>query len=366
MSKHHRLGSPAYVAMGAMATLVIWGTLSAWADVTVKRTANTKGMAGILDAEIKSEECIQGEKSCTDTETRSTNKVMKFLAGSKPAKSSSIARLDKDVMWQVDHKGKTYTEMTFAEMRAMMDSLKGMMAGNEAKTEIDTSEVTFAPPTFEVKQTGVKETIAGYPCAQSILTMTVEGTNKKDGKKFQMVTTMDMMLTKDVPGAGEFEAFGKKMAEKMGLGMDQSGAQAMMSAMGAYGVDAKKLAEEAAKIEGFPMRQVVRFLGQGQQFASAEPAKEEAGDKDKDKESESAEEDNSSKSDLASKALGGLFGKKKDKKDKKAEDSGKPAEAPDNAIFKMTSEVTEISTSSVAASRFEIPEGYKLKPAGKK
>ena len=42
----------------------------------------------------------------------------------KPTKASSIARLDKDLMWQVDHKDKSYTEMTFAQMRAMMDSLK--------------------------------------------------------------------------------------------------------------------------------------------------------------------------------------------------------------------------------------------------
>jgi hypothetical protein len=286
---------------------------------------------------------------------------MKFVTGGKPAKTSSISRLDKDVMWQVNHKDKSYTEMTFAEMRAMMDSLKTMMTGGDspAKTEIDTSEVSYAPPKFEVQQTGVKETIAGYPCEQSILTMTVEGTNKKTGEKFQMLTTMDMMLSKDVPGREEYEQFGRKMAEKMGFEMDASSAQSMMSAMGAYGIDPKKLAEEAAKMKGFPMRQIVRFEGQGKQFASSEAAP-----KSESQEKESAEEEKSGSSDIASKALGGLFGKKKN--DKKKAEEGKAAEKPDNAIFKMTTEVTEISTSAIPATRFEIPSGYKLKPAGKK
>ena len=348
--------------IGLTAVMVLWSWAAARADVLIKQTSTMKGLAGILDAEIKSENCIQGDKSCNDAETRFTNKVMKFATGGKATKTTSIARLDKDLMWQVNHKDKSYTEMTFAQMRAMMDSLKTMMAGGPggepAKTEIDTSEVSYAPPQFDVKKTGVKETIAGYPCEQSILTMTVEGTNKKTGEKFTMVTTMDMMLAQDVPGREEYEQFGRKMAEKMGFNMDAAAAQSMMSALGAYGIDAKRLAEESAKMKGFPIRQIVRFEGQGRQFASREAAANDEGG-----EQEAATEEKSEDKDLASKALGGLFGKKKG--DKKKADEGKSAEKPDNAIFKMTTEVTQISTSAVEATRFEIPSGYKLKPAGK-
>jgi hypothetical protein len=343
--------------------IVLWSGTATRADVTIKQSGTMKGLAGILDAEIKSENCVQGDKNCTDAETRLTNKLMKFATGGKATKTSSIARLDKDLMWEVSHQDKSYTEMTFAQMRAMMDSLKTAMAGQPmgakpAKTEIDTSEVTYAPPKFDVKKTGVKETIAGYPCEQTILTMTVEGTNKKTGEKFQMLTTMDMMLAQDVPGREEYEQFGRKMAEKMGFSMDAASAQSMMSALGAYGIDAKKLAEESAKLKGFPMRQIVRFAGQGSQFASSESAqKGENGGK------ESAEEEKSGGSDVAAKALGSLFGKKKSDKNK---GEGESKEKPDNAIFKMTTEVTEISTGAVPATRFEVPSGYKLKPVGKK
>ena len=350
--------------IGLTAVIILWSCAAPRADVIIKQTTAMKGMAGILDADMKSENCIKGDKNCTEVETRFTNKLMKFATGGKPAKTSSIARLDKDVMWQVSHQDKSYTEMTFAQMRAMMDSLKTMMAGGPtgekpAKTEIDTSEVTYAPPQFDVRPTGVKETIAGYPCEQTILTMTVEGTNKKTGEKFQMLTTMDMMLTQDVPGREEYEQFGRKMAEKMGFNMDAAGAQSMMSALGAYGIDAKRLAEESARLKGFPMRQIVRFAGQGKQFASSETAQ-----KDENGEKESAKEEKSEDNDVASKALGSLFGKKKS--DKKKAEEGKSAEKPDNAIFKLTTEVTEISTSAVADTRFEVPAGYKLKPAGKK
>jgi hypothetical protein len=345
--------------LGLTAGIVAWSCVVVQADVTIKRTSTMKGMGGILDAEVKSSDCIKGDKSCNDAESHFTSGIMKFATGGKGTKTTSIARLDKDVMWQVNHKDKSYTEMTFAQMRAMMDSLKTAMAGKKGKTEFDTSEVTFAPPKFDVKKTGVKETISGYPCEQSILTMTVEGTNKKTGEKFQMVTTMDMMLTQDAPGGQEYEQFGRKMAEKMGFSMDASSAQSMMSALGAYGIDAKKLAEEAAKMKGFPMRQIVRFAGQGGQFAAADSARN-----DQSKARESSDEEQSGKNDVATKALSSLFGKKKGDKGKSGDSASK--EPPDNALFKMTTEVTEISTNPVPDALFEIPAGYKLKPEGEK
>ncbi len=345
--------------LGLSVAVTLCVVLAAHADVTIKQTSTTKGLGGILDAEIKSENCIKGDRSCNDMESRMTGKLMKFLGGGKPVKTSAIMRLDKDLMWQVSHQDKKYTEMTFEQMRAMMDSLKLVMAGQpkgaQPKPEIDTSEVTFAPPTFEVQKTGVKETIAGYPCEQSILTMTVEGTNKKTKEKFKMITTMDMMLTQDVPGKAEYEAFGKQMAEKMGSSMDAAGAQSMMQALGAYGIDAKKLAEESAKMQGFPMRQVVRFAGEGKQFAASESKEEES--------SESADKEESSSKDPAAKVLGGLFGKKKNNNKEKASE---PKEKPDNAIFKMTTEVTEISTAAIPGTRFEVPAGYKKEATGKK
>ena len=345
--------------LGLTAGIIVWSCVAVRADVTIKRTSTMKGMAGILDADVKSVDCIKSDKSCNDAESHFTSGIMKFATGGKATKTTSIARLDKDVMWQVNHQDKSYTEMTFAQMRAMMDSLKTAMAGKKGKSGIDTSEVTFAPPKFDVKKTGVKETISGYPCEQSILTMTVEGTNKKTGDKFEMVTTMDMMLTQGAPGGQEYEQFGRKMAEKMGFSMDASSAQSMMSALGAYGIDAKKLAEEAAKMKGFPMRQIVRFAGQGGQFASADSARNSQSNA-----KESTSEEKSGGNDMATKALSSLFGKKKGDKGKSGETASK--EPPDNAIFKMTTEVTEISTSPVPDAQFEIPAGYKLKPAGKK
>src|SRR3972149_48173 len=82
----------------AVAVVLLWAGVVAQADVTIKRTASTKGMAGILDAEIKSEDCIQNDKSCNDAETRSTNKLMKFVTGGKPAKTSSISRPRKNLV----------------------------------------------------------------------------------------------------------------------------------------------------------------------------------------------------------------------------------------------------------------------------
>ncbi|MBI3873138.1 MAG: hypothetical protein HY304_08705 [candidate division Zixibacteria bacterium] len=343
---------------------------AAWADVTITERSTSNGLGGIMNTEGTSTESYKGDMHMTESESRMTNKVIGFLGGGKPTKTTSVVRLDKGVMWEINHKDKTYTEMTFAQMRAMMDSLGRAFAGAQGqaaaqKPQIDTSKVTFSPPTFEVKKTGKSETIAGYNCEQSIMTMTTEGTDKKTGDKMKLLLTMDMMLTPNSPAAAERERFGRKMAEAMGSTMDKSTAQPMMGMMGAYGVDLKKLAGEMEKMKGFPMRSVMAFHIEGKQFDQPPPTSEgksQESPEASNKSNAKTEETPSNPSDAAKKALGGLFGKKKDKEAEKPAESKKTPQSappPDNALFSFTTEVTAISTDAVAGDRFEIPAGYK-------
>jgi len=355
------------IVAGAL-ILVFAGVATARADVTIKRHSTFKGLGGMMNTDVTSVESIAGDKSANESETRMTNKVVKFLAGGKAQKTTSVIRLDKGLLWDINHQEKSYTEMTLAEMRAMMDSLGQMfgagMQGGEQKPAIDTTKMTFSPPTFDIKKTGQTAVIAGQSCNESILTMTTKGTDKKSGDTMRMVVTMEMMLAQNVPGAAEQEQFGRKMAEALGVSMDRGAAQSMAGMLKAYGIDPKTLAAEAEKMKGFAMRTVMRFrmesAAQTQATTQTPPSGqaqsgETAGTQEK--------ETPAGGKETAVKALGGLFGKKNKDKDKKAEASktqeSKPAAAPDNSMLSLTTEVTEISVGAVTADRFELPAGYK-------
>lgn len=343
-----------------------------YADVTVNRVTSMDGMGGLLKSSTKSTESYSGDKMVNDSETKMENKMLKMFGGGKPIKSTSITRLDKELIWNIDHKDKSYTEMTFAEMRAWMDSLGSMMSGGGAdplaqqKPAIDTSEITFSEPTFDVKRTGKAETISGYPCEQAIMTMTTVGTNRKNGETMTLEVSMDMMLAENVPGADEIVDFGVRTARAMGFEMDKAGAQSMTKMLEMYGIDAERLAEESAKLEGFAMKTVMSFSMGGdamdQAAAESEQAKAEQEAQESEDQAKKDDETPTDASSAAAKALSGLFGKKDKKQDeeKKAEEE-ESAAVPAGTMFWMSSVVNSIEPSALPAPSFEIPEGYELK-----
>ncbi len=348
--------------------LVAVSQATAHGDVTIKRNSLMDGMGGLLKASTISSESYSGDMMANDSETKMENKLMKMFGGGKPIQTTTITRLDKELIWNVNHKDKKYTEMTFAEMRQMMDSLGAMMSGSadpmaQQKPTIDTSEIIFSEPEFDISRTGKRETIAGYECEQAIMTMTTKGTNRETGDSITLDVKMDMMLARNVPGSDEVTAFGVKMARAMGYETDRAG-QSMAKMLAMYGVDAEKLAEEAKKLEGFAMKTVMSFSMGGDAMAQAEAEAEKAEkEQEEEEDGEQADKNEESPSDpsgMAAKALGGLFGKKDTGEDKEEAKNEKPAGAPAGAMFWMTTTVTGIETSAVPAGAFEVPEGYKL------
>ncbi len=153
-----------------------------------------------------------------------------------------LFRFDKEMMYTIQPKDKTYSEMTFAEMeqamknmasktnpkmaelqekmknmpeaqRKMMEKMMGAMPGQAGETK------------FEVQKTGDKKTVTGYNCTKYVIT--------QDGKDF-----MTIWATKDVPG---FDAMKNDL---------QDYSNRMMQMSPGY---MKGLVEGMKKIEGFPL-----------------------------------------------------------------------------------------------------------------
>ncbi len=278
---------------------------------------------------------ISGNKQRSDTE-----------------KNSHIIDLDREVMITVDHKKKEYTEMTFAEFRAMMDKMKNAMAGMKPQTE----EKPDAPKVewkFDVKvdKTGEKQTINGYACEKVIVTLKAVGETKADatsgegGGQGGMMVTSTQWMTPKVDGWEESMAFWKTFAEKSGFMGEGGAAASMESLMGSnpqLAAAFKRLMEEGRKLNGVAVKTESVFESWG---APAAPQGMEGQPKEEKPPS----------------SMGGLLGGLGRKIAKKPE-SGGTSESDRKPLFESSSTLESASNASLDAGLFAAPANYKNKP----
>jgi hypothetical protein len=294
------------------------------ADVSYEQKIKSSGSFGFGGTETQSTVLLKGDRQKTVTETAFTGKLSKLMAKGG-AKTVEITRLDKELMWNIDLDGKKYTEITFEEMKKMFGEME------KAIPEVDSlkaEEEKAQEPKVEVSVTGEKKKIAGYPCEQVIVKMTMEGKDEGTGEKPTYIVNSDMWLTKDFPGQKEIREFQSKMSEKLGMGQGQG--ESVLSAFTRFGVDVDKLSQEMKKVEGFPMLQTITMEIEGEEIETEEETSAEA-------EEEDLEE-------MPIKGLPeGILG-----------EEGKEG---GNVIFSITTEVTQIKTDNIGESEFELPPG---------
>jgi len=277
---------------------------------------------------------ISGNKQRSDTE-----------------KNSHIIDLDREVMITVDHKKKEYTEMTFAEFRAMMDKMKNAMAGMRPQTE-EKPGAEKVEWKFDVKvdKTGERQTINGYGCEKVIVTLKAVGEMKTDattgegGGQGGMMVTSTQWMTPKVDGWEESMAFWKKFAEKSGFMSGGQGAsmESMMGSNPQLAAAFKRLMEEGQKLTGVPVKTESVFETWGAPTA-AQGMEEQP------------------KEEKPSSPMGGLLGGLGKKLAKKPE-SGGTSESDRKPLFESSSTLESASNTSLEAGLFGAPVNYKNKP----
>lgn len=256
--------------------------------------------------------------------------------------TSNLTDLDREVIINIDHKKKEYTEMTFAQFKEMLAKMKEKMAGMQPQASSGADvKMEFD---LKVNRTGEKKTIAGFNTEKAVLIMEGRGENKAAAAgapaRGGMVITSSQWLAKDAPGRAEALAFYQKFAEKMGLATGASGPMNQWQALAAFNPQlakaVEKLAEEGRKLEGVAMRTESVFESWTDPAAQPPAA------------GSSSQEMPASISGL----LGGL-GKSMGSKPKEGSAPGR------TVMFEATEEISEISTGSFGPELFSVPAGYK-------
>ena len=278
---------------------------------------------------------------------------------------TEIIDLDAGTITVIDHVKKQYTTMTFEQMRQQMEAAMAKAKAEQSKqrqqpqsNQPENVDVKF---NIKVRNTGASKDVAGLNTNESILTMTLDATDKTSGQTGSLAITNDMYLAPDIPGYDEVREFYKRYAQKMGTVMSGAiNAQTMaLMQQPAAGKGMADMAEEMSKLKGIPVLQIMRMgtTADGTPLPAASeapipagPPPPSAGDVAK----------QSASSALMNSIPFGGFGKKKKQDDPPpAANSGASAQPTAAVLVESNTQMASFSQASVDASQFNPPAGYK-------
>jgi hypothetical protein len=296
-----------------------------------------------------------------------------YLKGNRLADVSpqqiQVIDLDNETITQVDIEKKTYSVMTFAQMKQAMENARERMQKEAAKQQPQEStaqnpDAQNVQMSFDVKvrKTGATKDVSGLNSSEAILTMTMTATNTQTRQAGNLAMTNDMWMVPSVPGYEQVREFYQKFAVKMGdvtagFGRDFSRMLAQQpganQAMG-------DMVKEMQKLDGVPVMQVMRMgttvNGQPLPAASEAPLPAEPAGPTK------GEIAKAGMGSMISSRLGGFggFGKKKQTAPPPDQDAAQAGAQATIAILMETQTTTSnFSSGPVDPSHFEVPAGYK-------
>ena len=267
------------------------------------------------------------------------------LKGNKMRREDSLGQveiidLDARNITRIDTKKKTYSTITFDEMKARMEEARKKAEAEQAKRNKEQpSQVKITPKVTITPGTGTKK-LLDYTAKETKMRVDMEMTSDDPKAKGQ---TANMWVDSDsyvapVKGYDEVKRFYQRMAKEMDwlpgtmIGANPQIAPAMV-----------EYRKSATALNGMPLSSLVSVGMAGQQGATQQT---------------SHDDQKSSGNPISS--IGGLFGKKKKKDDAAQDDqsNAKPTGAP-GSLMDTSTEVTSVSTNTVDAGLFKVPEGYK-------
>jgi hypothetical protein len=279
--------------------------------------------------------------------------------------SSEIISLDQEQIITIDHKKKSYSVVTFEEMRKKMEEALEKMNKVEKTPQKEAKDPDVKwEPKISVKSTEETRVINGYNTRHVILSIQMEGQDQKSKEKGAFGADSDLWLTQEITGFQEQRNFYQKYAEKMGYPqMARNLGMAPMAQDPRMGQVAEELRKQAEKMEGVPVLTVMSFNVSGNSAGESQPAS--PGRQVESSGSEPDSQEGVTKN--LGKVLGGFggFGRKKKKEEPKPAEpaqstSSSSATSGSAVLMKTTTELKGYSDAAVPANLFEVPQGYKL------
>jgi hypothetical protein len=290
--------------------------------------------------------------------TVSTHLIKGNRMASMTKDRTTILDLDKETITTIDTAKKTYSVMTFAEMKQMMEDARKKMEEAQQKMKGQNPSASGIQMNAKVSSnaTGQTKTVQGLAAKEIVTTITMEmqaADQPQQGQPAAMTIVTDSWLA-PVPGYDEVKAFYLKVATKMGSMFGSS-----MPQMGMMRADVSKGMEESAKalakLDGVPVETVTKMSSAG--------GPSDGGAAQNQQQSNAPNSPAAALGRLA--GIGGLggFGRNRKKAD---EPQQAPPDQPQQqsgsgsaSLMETTTQMNSFSSAPIDGSKFEVPAGFK-------
>jgi hypothetical protein len=256
-----------------------------FADASYQETSQITG--GTMVNSLKSVSFLGG-KAMKDMFAPTTTTTM--VHGNQKAvigkDSTEITDLDKETITHIDNVHKTYTVMTFAQMRQAFENMPKQMAQAQQQAKQEQAQQPPPPKTdlktsfdVTVKNTGVTKVINGLTAQEQVVTMQMHVTDPNAPpteavNSMTYVVTTDAWISPDPPEVKELQDFDKRFAQKLMAGVDFSAWKAQMTHQnpalmqmfsGKPGSEEAmaQMGKEMAKLQGTRVMEVTSMGGSG-------------------------------------------------------------------------------------------------------
>jgi hypothetical protein len=283
-----------------------------------------------------------------------------------------IIDLDGRRIISVDNLKKTYSVMTFDEMKAAMekaqqDAQQKMAQEKKTDPQAQNAQLQVTPKITVLPGTGTRVLLGQNTTETKIkMDMNMQATgNGQPGAQpastsgqpnnVTITMTMDTFVAPTVPGYQEIGEFYKKMAKEVNwvppsnIHIDPRMSQGM-----------SELQKNSDALKGLPLLSYISMGIPPQANGDQSTAQNSRNNSNSSSSSDSSAP--TSGSDAVVKGLGSLFGKKKQQQQSSSAQSPNappPNPNPDpNALMEMTTQVTSFSDSALDATLFDVPAGY--------
>src|SRR5262245_24837568 len=291
------------------------------ADLRYEETTEMKG--GIMESLGKFAGMF-GAKGLTKTTTST------FLKGDRMRKdqldgteltSSEIIQLDREQIVKLDHKKKTYTVLTFAEMKAQMEQAIAKAKAtpppqSQPAPQADQKPDVKVEPKINVKDTGETKVINGFNTRRVLMTVELEGEDQKTKDKGAMGADTELWLTKDVSGFDEQNTFYMKYAKAMASPelVKSMGASPGMGQDPRMAESAQAMRKKMESLDGLAILTIMSFNVSG---TPSEETKNQKTQTDSTQKKSNQDRPPENMTEAIGKALGGFggFGRKKKKEE---------------------------------------------------
>lgn len=333
------------------AMFLLFGVPCLYGDFTYEST--TKITGGALVGMMKFAGAFSKDARKAMDAIPSTTAIKGSRMVHKTNDSASVIDIDKETITTVNYAQKTYSVMTFAQMKQAMEDMTQKMQ-HQKPGDPPPPDMQFD---IKLNDTGQTKSINGNSAHEMIMTITMLGSDAKSGAKGGIDVTTDMWLAPKVSGYDEVREFQRQMSKKLNW---TPGANPLINRPDMQRA-MTEMYNQGSKMDGMPVYETIKMGGKIEGMPESSSTQSQS--------SRSSSPPPTSVSEALGSALGGRLGlggfgrrKKEVPADPSAQSSSSPSNAGANSVsgslMEMTMQVTSYSSAPADLALFEIPSGF--------